>query len=246
MGKTYEQTTAMSFKDSDGNTYKIYPITKNSNVIGLSEDIRNQSVVTTGTGETYLANVPGITSLSVGASFVMIPHVDSTTTGPKLNVNSLGEKNIRRRTSANIATTVAGYSSDWLTANKPIRVTYDGTFWIAELQKPHASDLFGTVSIENGGTGGKTSADARKNLGAASVTAKTLTLSATNWSNKTQTITATGVTASNIVIVSPAPVSYVAYGEAGVRCTGQAANSLTFSCEDTPSVNLTISAVVLE
>ena len=79
--------------------------------------------------------------------------------------------------------------------------------------------------------------------------AKTLILSLTaaGWSaaSKTQTRAATGVTASNVVIVSPAPGSQDAYAAAGVQCTTQGASSLTFSCETVPTEALSVKVVIL-
>ena len=73
----------------------------------------------------------------------------------------------------------------------------------------------------------------------------TVTLAAASWSSKKQTVTASGVTTSNTVIVSPAPASFLAYGEAQVRCTAQAANSLTFTCEEVPTVALTVNVLYI-
>ena len=68
----------------------------------------------------------------------------------------------------------------------------------------------------------------------------TVTLAPESWPNNEQTVTASGVTASNTVIVTPAPASFLAYAEAQVRCTAQAANSLTFLCETVPTAALTV------
>ena len=76
-------------------------------------------------------------------------------------------------------------------------------------------------------------------------TALSLTLAAANWSNNTITVTATGVTASNNVIVSPAPASQSAYTTAGVMCTAQASDSLTFTCTTTPSSDLTVTILII-
>ena len=76
-------------------------------------------------------------------------------------------------------------------------------------------------------------------------TALSLTLASANWSNNSITVTATGVTSSNNVIVSPAPASQSAYTSAGVMCTGQSTDSLTFTCTTTPSSDLTVNVLVL-
>ena len=161
-----ENDALMKFKDSSGNIYLLYPITKADDVDGLREAIRNQGVVTEGTGAVYTVTVEGITSLSAGVSFVMIPHTVSTTSSPKLNVNGLGEKFIRRRVSGSTTMTyITKTSDDWLAAGKPIRVMYDGTQWIADMPVPYAGDFMGTLLINNGGTGATTAAQARINLG---------------------------------------------------------------------------------
>lgn len=115
------------------------------------------TVTTAGDGAAYTATVPGITTLTAGVSFIVVPHVVSTSTTPTLNVNGLGAKTIRRRLSA-IATGVqSGYTTSWLAVNTPYRVIYDGTYWIVEGNtKPSASDLYGAVPVEKAGvaTGG--------------------------------------------------------------------------------------------
>ena len=71
------------------------------------------------------------------------------------------------------------------------------------------------------------------------------TLASASWSSSSQTITVNGVTASNLVIVSPAPASVEAYGTARIYCSAQSANSLTFTCLGTaPSTDLTVNIVI--
>lgn len=74
----------------------------------------------------------------------------------------------------------------------------------------------------------------------------TITIATSDWSNGTCTKTATGVTASNTVIVSPASASFVAYGEAQVRATAQGTNQITFTCTDTPSSALTVNIAIFD
>ena len=74
----------------------------------------------------------------------------------------------------------------------------------------------------------------------------TLTLAATDWSNDVITVTATGVTASNTVIVSPAPTSIEEVANSQVYCSAQGSNSLTFSClNGSPSENITMNVIIL-
>ncbi len=93
------------------------------------------------------------------------------------------------------------------------------------------------------------SVDSSGNLALSSIQAQhstiTVTISTSDWSNGTCTKTATGVTASNTVIVSPASASFEAYGEAQVRATAQGANQLTFTCTDVPSSSLTVNVAIL-
>ena len=85
-----------------------------------------------------------------------------------------------------------------------------------------------------------------KDLGAqAQHAAKTATLAVASWSNNAQTVSVSGVTASNTVIVSPAPASHEAYAKAGVYCSAQASGKLTFTCKNVPSAALTVNVIVL-
>jgi hypothetical protein len=43
-------------------------------------------------------------------------------------------------------------------------MTYNGTYWVADLPKPYAADLYGAVSIDHGGTGATDASAARTNL----------------------------------------------------------------------------------
>lgn len=119
------------------------------------------TVATTGTGAAYVATVEGITALTTGLMITVIPHVVSTSTTPTLNVNGLGAKQIRRQLSTSTAGTTAGSSASWLTANKPVLLQYNGTYWIAQgKEQPMASDMSGTLPLSNGGTGATTAAAA--------------------------------------------------------------------------------------
>lgn len=73
----------------------------------------------------------------------------------------------------------------------------------------------------------------------------TVTLTVLGWSSDAQTVTATGVTSSNTVIVSPSPSDMEDYTDAGIVCTAQGTNSLTFECDTTPSSAIDVNVVII-
>ena len=79
--------------------------------------------------------------------------------------------------------------------------------------------------------------------------AVTLTASGWNSSSKTQTVTVSGVLADEtkqLITPTPAIASQEAYYNAGIRCTGQAANSLTFTAKTIPTADLTVYVTIQE
>lgn len=73
--------------------------------------------------------------------------------------------------------------------------------------------------------------------------AVTVTLTVAGWSSNTQTVSASNVTADNIVWVSPAAASFDAYGKAGIRGTAQGAGTLTFTCTKVPTEEISVEVV---
>ena len=77
--------------------------------------------------------------------------------------------------------------------------------------------------------------------------ARTITLTTSGWSSNTQTVTVSGVSASEtaqLITPTPAIASQSAYYEAGIMCTNQGTNSLTFTCQTVPTSNLTVYVVI--
>ena len=127
----------------------------------------NNPIKTTGTGAAYAATVDGITALTIGAKFTMVPHTVSTTTAPTLNVNGLGAKNIRMRLTSSTTATIQLTSASFLTVNKPVNVVYDGSYWVIDdFALPYVNCLYGSVPSSKGGSGATTAAKALANLGA--------------------------------------------------------------------------------
>lgn len=73
----------------------------------------------------------------------------------------------------------------------------------------------------------------------------TVTLTSVWWSSKTQTVSATGVTASNTVIVSPDPSDMSDYTDWWVYCSGQWSWTLTFECDTEPTNDIDVNVVIL-
>lgn len=72
----------------------------------------------------------------------------------------------------------------------------------------------------------------------------TATLTTSGWSNNTKTVNVSGVTASNTVVVSPAPSSVSDYAAAGIYCSAQASGTLTFTCTTVPSAAITVNVLI--
>lgn len=150
-----EQPGLIRYRDNAGNTYLMLPITTAENVDGLDELIDEAKIISTAVSATssdgvvYSATVSGITELTAGVSFVMIPNKISTSRTPTLNVNGLGAKSLRVKVSGYTGTTTAALTTNWLAPNKPIRVTYDGLWWVCDMALPSASSMYGNMKAEN-------------------------------------------------------------------------------------------------
>ena len=103
------------------------------------------------------------------------------------------------------------------------------------------------VNTKNTADSALTKANNAQTTADSKATVKTITanLSASGWSSNSQAVTVSGVSANNTVIVTPAPNSHLEYANCMVRCTAQAANKLTFTCEEVPANALTVNVVIL-
>ena len=99
------------------------------------------------------------------------------------------------------------------------------------------------ITLQTGNYGDGTITKVKLASGA-TYTQLTVTLTVAGWSDNSQTVTVSGVTANNAVVISPTPGSYRSYGEFGVDCIAQAANSLTFVCDSVPDVALAVNVFI--
>lgn len=72
-----------------------------------------------------------------------------------------------------------------------------------------------------------------------------LTLTAAWWSNSEQTVTATWVTTSNNVIISPDPASISDYASSMIYGSAQWNNSLTFTCSSDPENDIIVNVLII-
>ena len=84
----------------------------------------------------------------------------------------------------------------------------------------------------------------------ASITAKSVNLTAAGWTGSsapfTRTVTLGGVTADNVVIVSPAYAAQAEYYAAGVGASAQGAGTLTFTAQKKPSTAMLVNVLIID
>ena len=73
----------------------------------------------------------------------------------------------------------------------------------------------------------------------------TVTLTSAGWSGGSQTVSVSGVTSTSVVFVAPDPSDTADYVSAGILCSAQGTNSLTFTATTTPSVDIDVVVVAM-
>ena len=76
-------------------------------------------------------------------------------------------------------------------------------------------------------------------------TTASVTLAADGWEAGVQTVALAGMTGNTTIIVASAPENYEAYARAGVYCSAQGADSLTFTCRSVPDTGLNANIMIL-
>lgn len=74
--------------------------------------------------------------------------------------------------------------------------------------------------------------------------ARSVTIAVADWANKACTKSVSGVTTDNNFGVSPAPASFLAYGEAQIRATAQGNGTVSFACETVPTVAISVNVII--
>lgn len=158
-----------------------------------------------------------------------------TSTSKRSNLRIFVDYPPRHPISISIMAALSSHAS-----NSNIHITsYERTAWNAKAPGTHVGDATHITAAE------RTAWNAK----AAKPTGRILTLSASGWDgdSKTQTTACSNVSATETAqLITPVPAlaSQTAYYEAGILCTGKAANSLTFTATTVPTENLVVYVVI--
>lgn len=76
-------------------------------------------------------------------------------------------------------------------------------------------------------------------------TSLVVTLDSSSWVNDSQTAVALGVDQNSNVVVAPDAASAKAYAAAGILCTAQGQDTLTFTCDSVPTATLTVNVLIV-
>ena len=187
--------------------------------------------VTTGASTAAKAGTLSNYALQPGYLQVAIYNANTAASALTLNINGTGAKPI-------YINGTASSSSNYTLPKGMYFVYYNGTNFYFRTDGMIQGKIQSAVQDGSGNNIASTYQTKHKTA--------TITIAVADWSNNTCTKTATGVTASNTIFVSPAPDSLSTYGEAGVYCSAQAANSLTFTCTATPTTSVSVNVVIFD
>ena len=158
------------------------------------ETVQSGSVLTAESTDcvAYTITDSNITRLTVGMKITIKPNMTSTNANVTLNINNTGAKYIRQRLPYNTSVMVVAPTDNWLVANKPIEIMYDGENWVTTFARTDANSMYGTLPANKVGAG---------------------TLDGKVVANTTAASTLTNVQVRNIVIATSAPTSGVNDGD---------------------------------
>lgn len=199
------------------------------------------------TVEKTVTVLPSIT-LTAGTLIAVKFTYSNSIASATLNVNSLGAKSLMRYGTTTISTSTA---TSW-PAGSVVLLHYDGTSWIIDNFNNTTYSSMSVAEYQNGtGTTARTITPARLKgaieYHSTNKTSTSVTISVADW-NATTTCTksVTGVTSSNDVIVTPAPTSISDWSSGGLYCSAQGSDTLTFTCEQTPTASITVNVLIFD
>lgn len=145
------------------------------------------------------------------------------------------KNNYDQQITANILFTRIGDATDWKSQTSLTETT---TAYAVNPNNPEVPDTTKDWVFQWDSTTGKM-------VAVPAPQSTTATLTAAGWSNNSQTVNVSGVTATNAIVVSPAPANASDWASAGIVCVSQSAGQLVFTCTSTPSTDLTANLLIM-
>lgn len=181
----------------------------------------------------------GDTDTGVSAGGIDLPTVTDADAGKYLHVNA----STKKLEWAEVKSVGGSGSGDMTKAVYDPKGKAQDIFAYADAKQ---AKITASGILKGNGAGGVSAAVKGTDYAAPSV-GVSVTLRASGWNAnaKTQTVSVSGVTATDNLIITAAPNSYMAYAKAGVRCTAQGAGTLTFACETVPTADVAANVLIV-
>ena len=250
----------LNVKDASGTVNEIYLITKAENVQGLSQLISDSLLgyakktdldgyATESDVDTKLRNYLPLTGGTVNGTVTVIGNNNIFTNKGQNAAVVVGSDRIR------IAAGISGNTTKTelnIFDNGTAGVNVNGTGGnsLGGLFRIFNNDRYNGVYYDADGSGYVDDNRLANHayVDAIKPKAHKVTLTVANWDSatKAQTVNANGVTATNIVTVSPeTKASADIWSESGVFCTEQGDGTLKFTCTDIPTADISVNVVVV-
>ena len=116
------------------------------------------TITTEGTGEAYTATLPGLTEYYKGLTVLICPHTSSTVGVPTLNINGLGDVQLRQLDGYLGGIVANPVNARWLSVSRCYILIYDGGRFVVANSVPLGTrSNFGTVKMAGNGIANSTS-----------------------------------------------------------------------------------------
>ena len=188
-----------------------------------------QTALSTQTAYTTKGTATKVPTITTNTLWQVTGITETSITFPVTSVNGSTWAVTGLQTTSNLKTSLSDNSDGYYPSQKAVKTAVDGkqdtlVSW-TNIKTVNWNSLLGSWNISLYST-------------------ITVTLTSAWWSSNSQTVSATGVTASNTVFVSPAPSSIWDYADGGVYCSLQWSWTLTFECDTEPTNDITVNVVI--
>lgn len=216
----FEEHGVLSYKNKDGDIYKLYPVTKKDEVIGLNESLQ--------------CFVNGDTVVGMSQNSVKLG-------GRQASEYALSEE-VVYFSDEESESVVEFFDTDILPLTGKITTLF--------ADKDKKTPIFPRTKLnavsDNDGVGLDAVLHTLKATTQVKHISRSAILLANNWENDTQTISLDCASENNTIIVGSNPDNNDIYTECKIICVAQGKQTLTFTCESVPETNLLVNIIVLD